>query len=116
MNGGFTFTCTTGWASNTAPIVSVTGRVVEVLRVATVGGGGPRWFGASGLFCIGFFAFDGTGFASLLPTGVLVLVGGAVGAGAVAGAIFAQVAAAASGGARCRGGTTWVASLTRFIA
>ena len=111
MNGGFTFASTTGWAFNAVPIVVVAGRVVEVLRVATIGGGGPRWFGASGLFCIGFFAFDGTGFASLLPTGVLVLVGGAVGAGAVAGAVFAQVAAAASGGARCRGGTTWVASL-----
>jgi len=111
MKGGFTFASTTGWASNTVPIVVVAGRVVEVLRVATIGGGGPRRFGTGGLLCVGFFAFDGTGFARLLPTGVLVLVGWAVGAGAVAGAVFAQVAAAASGGARCRGGTTWVASL-----
>ena len=89
MNGGFTFTGTTGWASNAVPIVVVAGRVVEVLRVATIGGGGPRRFGASGLFDVGFFAFDGTGFAGLLATGVLVLVGGADGAGAVAGAVGA---------------------------
>ena len=89
MNGGFTFTCTTGWASNTAPIVSVAGRVVEVLRVATVGGGGPGRFGTGGVFCIGFFAFDETCFAGLLAAGVLVLVGGTVGAGAVVGAVFA---------------------------
>ena len=73
MNGGFTFTCTTGWASNTAPIVSVAGRVVEVLVVATGGGGGPGRFGAGGVFCIGFFAFDKTCFAGLLAAGVLVL-------------------------------------------
>ena len=89
MNGGFTFTCTTGWASNTAPIVSVAGRVVEVLRVATVGGGGPGRFGAGGVFCIGFFACDGTRFASVLPTGVLVVVGWADGASAVAGTVGA---------------------------
>ena len=71
----------------------------------------PRWVFTRSLFFVGFFALGGARFASLLPTGVLVLVGGAVGAGAVAGAVFAQVAAAASGGARCRGGKTWVASL-----
>ena len=89
MNGGFTFTCTTGWAFDAAPIVSVAGRVVEVLRVATVGGGGPGRFCTGGVFCIGFFAFDETCFAGLLATGVLVLVGGTVGAGAVVGAVFA---------------------------
>ena len=89
MNGGFTVTGTTGWASNAVPIVVVAGRVVEVLRVATIGGGGPRWFGASGLFDVGFFAFDGAGFAGLLATGVLVLVGGAVGTSATAGAVGA---------------------------
>ena len=89
MNGGFTVTGTTGWASNAVPIVVVAGRVVEVLRVATIGGGGPRWFGAGGLLCVGFFAFDGAGFANLLPTGVLVLVGWAVGTSAVAGAVSA---------------------------
>ena len=77
MNSGFTFTGTTRWASNAVPIVVVAGRVVEVLRVATIGGGGPRWFGASGLFLVGFFALAGTCFAALLATGVLVLVGGA---------------------------------------
>ena len=77
MNGGFTVTGTTGWAFNAVPIVFVAGRVVEVLRVATIGGGGPRRFGASGLFDVGFFAFGGTGLAGLLATGVLVLVGGA---------------------------------------
>ena len=89
MNGGFTVTGTTGWASNAVPIVVVAGRVVEVLRVATIGGGGPRWFGASGLFDIGFFAFDDACFASLLATGVLVLVGCAVGTRAIAGTVFA---------------------------
>ena len=89
MNGGFTFACTTGWASNAVPIVVVAGRVVEVLRVAAFGGGGPWRFGAGGLFFVGYFAFDGTGFAGLLATGVLVLVGGAVGTSAVAGAVLA---------------------------
>ena len=89
MNGGFTFTGTTGWAFNAVPIVVVAGRVVEVLCVATIGGGSPWRFGAGGLLCVGFFAFDGTGFAALLATGVLVVIGGAVGAGAVAGAVFA---------------------------
>ena len=89
MNGGFTFAGTTGWASNAVPIVVVVGRVVEVLRVATIGGGGPRRFGASGLFDVGFFAFDDACFAALLATGVLVLIGGANGTSAVAGAVFA---------------------------
>ena len=89
MNGGFTFTGTTGWAFNAVPIVVVAGRVVEVLRVAAFGGGGPRWFGAGCLFYVGFFAFDGTCFAGLLATGVLVLVGEADRAGAVAGAVGA---------------------------
>ena len=89
MNGGFAFAGTTGWASNAVPIVFVTGRVVEVLCVATIGGGGPRRFGASGLLHVGFFAFDGAGFAGLLATGVLVLVGGTNSAGAVAGAVGA---------------------------
>ena len=89
MNGGFTFTGTAGWASNTVPLFSIAGCVVEVLRVSAIGGGGPRWFGTGGLFYVGFFAFDGTCFAGLLATGVLVLVGGTVGAGAVVGAVFA---------------------------
>ena len=89
MNGGFTFTCTTGWAPNAVPIVSVAGRVVEVLVVATSGGGGPGRFGTGGVFCIGLFTFDKTCFAGLLATGVLVLVGGTVGAGAVVGAVCA---------------------------
>ena len=110
MNGGFAFAGTTGWASNAVPIVVVAGRVVEVLRVATIGGGGPRWFGASGLLDVGFFAFDGAGFAGLLATGVLVLVRGAAGAGAVTGAVGAYIAAAANGRAVCRGCETWVAS------
>ena len=88
-NGRFAFACTTGWASNAVPIVVVAGRVVEVLCVATIGGGGPRRFGASGLFDVGFFAFDGTWFAGLLATGVLVLVRGTNSAGAVAGAVGA---------------------------
>ena len=87
INGSFTVTCTTGWAFNAVPIVVVAGRVVEVLCVATIGGGGPRRFGASGLLDVGFLAFDGAGFAGLLATGVLVLVKGTNGAGAVAGAI-----------------------------
>ena len=49
----------------------------------------PRWIFTRSLFFIGFFAFGGTGFAGLLATGVLVLVGGTVGAGAVVGAVFA---------------------------
>ena len=89
MNGGFTFTGTAGWASNAMPIVFVAGRVVEVLRVAAFGGGGPRWFGTGGLSCVGFFAFADACFAGLLATGVLVSVGGANGASAIAGAVFA---------------------------
>ena len=89
MNGGFTFTGTAGWASNTVPLVFVAGRVVEVLRVTAFGGGGPWRFGASGLFDVGFFAFDDACFASLLATGVLVLVGCAVGTSAIAGTVFA---------------------------
>ena len=88
-NGRFAFACTTGWASNAVPIVVVAGRVVEVLCVATIGGGGPRRFGASGLLDVGFLAFDGAGFAGLLAAGVLVLVGGTNSAGAVAGAVGA---------------------------
>ena len=88
-NGRFAFACTSGWASDAVPIVVVAGRVVEVLCVATFRGGGPGRFGTGGAFCIGFFAFDGTGFAGLLATGVLVLVGGATGAGAVTGAVGA---------------------------
>ena len=49
----------------------------------------PRWVFTRSLFFIGFFAFGGTGFAALLAAGVLVLVGGAVGAIAVAGAVGA---------------------------
>ena len=49
----------------------------------------PRWIFTRGLFYVGFFAIDGTCFAALLTTGVLVLVGGTVGAGAIVGAIFA---------------------------
>jgi hypothetical protein len=49
----------------------------------------PRWVFTRSLFFIGLFAFGGTGFAGLLATGVLVLVGGTVGAGAVVGAVFA---------------------------
>ena len=104
MQGGFTFTCTTGWASNAVPIVVVAGRVVEVLRVATIGGGGPRWFGASGLLLVGFFAFDGAGFAGLLATGVLVLVGGAAGTVALAAAVTTQIATGADGCAGEGGG------------
>ena len=89
MNGGFTFTCTTRWAYNAGPIGVVGRRVVEVLVVATGGGGGPGRFGTGGVFCIGFFAFDETCFAGLLATGVLILVGGTVGASAVVGAVFA---------------------------
>ena len=89
MNSGFTFTGTTRWASNAVPIVVVAGRVVEVLRVATIGGGGPRWFGTGGLFYVGSFAFDDACFAALLATGVLVLVGCAVGTSAIAGTVFA---------------------------
>ena len=111
MNGGFTFTGTTGWASNAVPIVIVVGRIVEVLRVATLNGGGPRWFGAGGLFCVGFFTVDGAGFACLLTTGVLVLVGWAVGTSAIAGTVFAQITAVANGRTFERGCQTWVASL-----
>ena len=111
MNGGFTVTGTTGWAFNAVPIVVVAGRVVEVLRVATIGGGGPRWFGTGGLFYVGFFAFDGTCFAGLLATGVLVLVGWAVGTSAIAGTVFAQITAVANGRTFERGCQTWVASL-----
>ena len=89
MNGGFTFTCTTRWAYNAGPIGVVGRRVVEVLCVATIDGGGPRWFGTGGVFFIGLFAFDGTRFASLLPTGVLVVVGWADGASAITGAVGA---------------------------
>jgi hypothetical protein len=89
MKGGFTFASTTGWASNAVPIVVVAGRVIEVLRVATIGGGGPRWFGAGCLFYVGFFAFDDACFAALLATGVLVLVGWAVGTSAIAGTVGA---------------------------
>ena len=89
MNGGFTFTCTTGWASNTVPLFSIAGCIVEVLCVAATGGGGPRWFGTGGLFYVGFFAFDGTCFAGLLATRVLVLVGWADGTGAVADTVSA---------------------------
>ena len=89
MNGGFTFTGTTGWASNAVPLVFVAGRVVEVLCFAATGGGGPRWFGTGGLFYVGFFAFGGTCFAALLATGVLVLVGWAVGTSAIAGTVGA---------------------------
>ena len=88
-NGSFSFTCTTRWAYNAGPIGVVGRRVVEVLVVATSGGGGPGRFGTGGVFCIGFFAFDETCFAGLLATGILVLVGGTVGAGAVVGAVFA---------------------------
>jgi hypothetical protein len=49
----------------------------------------PRWVFTRSLFFIGFFAFGGTGFAGLLAAGVLVLVEGAVGAGAVAGTVGA---------------------------
>ena len=89
MNGGFTFAGTTGWAPNAVPILVVAGRVVEVLRVTAFGGGGPWRFGTGGLFDVGFFAIGGAGFAGLLATGVLVLVGGAVGTSAVAGAVSA---------------------------
>ena len=93
MNGGFTFTGTTGWASNTVPLFSIAGCIVEVLRVSAIGGGGPRWFGTGGLFYVGFFAFDGTCFAGLLATRVLVLVGWADGTGAVADAVADAVSA-----------------------
>ena len=49
----------------------------------------PMWIFTRGLFYVGFVAFGGTCFAALLATGVLVLVGGADGAGAVAGAVGA---------------------------
>ena len=88
-NGGFSFARTTRWAYNAGPIGVVGRRVVEVLVVATVGGGGPGRFGAGGVFCIGYFAFDETCFAGLLAAGVLVLVGGTVGAGAIAGTVSA---------------------------
>ena len=88
-NGGFSFARTTRWAYNAGPIGVVGRRVVEVLVVATGGGGGPGRFGAGGVFCIGFFACDGTRFASVLPTGVLVVVGWADGASAVAGTVGA---------------------------
>ena len=89
MNGGFTFAGTTGWAPNAVPILVVAGRVVEVLRVTAFGGGGPWRFGTGGLFDVGFFTIGGAGFAGLLATSVLVLVGGADGACAVAGAVSA---------------------------
>ena len=89
MNGGFTFTSATGRASDAVPLVVVAGSVVKVLRVAAIGGGGPRGFCTGGVFCIGFFAFDETCFAGLLAAGVLVLVGGTVGAGAIAGTVCA---------------------------
>jgi hypothetical protein len=110
-NGGFSFARTPRRAYNAGPIGVVGRRVVEVLVVATGGGGGPGRFGAGGVFCIGLFAFDGTRFASLLPTGVLVVVGWADGASAVAGTVGAYVTAAAEGGARCCGCKTSVALL-----
>ena len=110
-NGGFSFASTTRWAYNAGPIGVVGRRVVEVLVVATGGGGDPGRFGAGGVFGIGFFAFDGTRFASLLPTGVLVVVGWADGASAVAGTVGAYITAAAEGGAGCCGCKTSVALL-----
>ena len=89
MKGGFSFARTTRRTLDASPIFFVVGCVVEVSRNATTGGGGPRRFGTGGLLHVGFFAFDGTGFAGLLATGVLVLVGGAAGAGAVTGAVGA---------------------------
>ena len=89
MNGGFTFTCTTGWAFNAAPNVSVAGRVVEVLVVATGGGGGPGRFGTGRVVVVEDFTFGGARFALLLAAGVLVLVGWADGASAVAGTVGA---------------------------
>ena len=77
MNGGFAFASTPGWASNAVPIVVVAGRVVEVLGVATIGGGGPRWFGTGGLLCIGLET-GRTGLARQLSTGILVLILGAL--------------------------------------
>jgi hypothetical protein len=49
----------------------------------------PRWVFTRGLFYVGFFAIDGTCFAALLTTSVLVLIGWADGTGAIAGAVGA---------------------------
>ena len=103
-NGGFSFARTTRWAYNAGPIGVVGRRVVEVLVVATGGGGGPGRFGTGGAFCIGFFAFDETCFAGLLAAGVLVLVGGAARTVALAAAITTQIATGADGCAGEGGG------------
>ena len=71
----------------------------------------PRWVFTRGLFYVRFFAIDGTCFAALLTTSVLVLIGWADGTGAVAGAVGAYIAAAANGRTVCRGCQTWFASL-----
>ena len=103
-NGGFSFARTTRWAYNAGPIGVVGRRVVEVLVVATGGGGGPGRFGTGGVFCIGFFASDETCFAGLLAAGVLVLVGGAAGTVALAAAVTTQIATGADGCAGDSGG------------
>ena len=105
MNGGFTVTGTTGWAFNAVPIVVVAGRVVEVLRVATIGGGGPRRFGAGGVLFIGHFTWGSAWFTLLLTTGVLVLVGRAAGTVALAAAVPTQIATGADRCARVRKGS-----------
>ena len=103
-NGGFSFARTTRWAYNAGPIGVVGRSVVEVLVVATGGGGGPGRFGTGGVFFIGFFAFDETCFAGLLAAGVLVLVRGAARTVALAAAITTQIATGADGCAGEGGG------------
>lgn len=88
----------TNGACHACPIVFVGRGVVQVLRVAAIGGGGPRRFGAGRLLCVGFFAFDGAAFAALLAKCVLVLFGWAGSARAIASAEFAHFAAVAGDG------------------
>ena len=84
MIGGFASASTTGRAPNAVPILVVAGRVIEVLIVATIGGGGPRRFGAGGFVHVGYLAFDGACLTTLLATDVLVLFGWAEGTFATA--------------------------------
>ena len=71
-------------ACDAGPFVFVIRRVVEVLRVAAIGGGGPRRFGAGGFVHVGYLAFDGACLTTLLATDVLVLFGWAEGTFATA--------------------------------
>ena len=87
-------------ACHAGPIRVVGRRVVEVLVVAAVGGGGPRGFGTSCVLFIGHFAWGRAWFTLLLATGVLVLVGRAAGTVALAAAVPTQIT---TGADRCAG-------------